>query len=664
MTMTRRLALLIAAVLLPALLGSLWLHTLAARDALVLEQETRNQDAATALALALSQQRGDLAALETVAAAQFDLGHYRQLELRDAQGRTLFQRQQAAREPSVPAWFVAAWPITAPPGRAAVSAGWRELGMLEVVSQSGWVHAALWAAAVRTATFLAVLAGLALALTAWLLQGWQRPLRATVAQARAIEAGHFDLAREPTQPELRELTRSMNAMVKRLKEVFSAQADQVALLQRQAQTDAVTGLLQRRHFVSRLSDRLADPAAPGSALLLVRVLRLDSVNERLGFEATDRLLAASAEVLLAYVDRVAGAAAGRLNGGDFALLLPAAGVAQETAQALALALNASPLARAGSARYAVGGVDGLRGQGAGAALAAADAALAEAEVADAPVVEEAERRAQDTAGARAWRSQIASALEQGRARLAEFPVVDPQGRLIHMECPLRVQFGAPSGDGDLGDDESAADYRPARDWLALAQRSRLMPRVDLAALDLALAAIAADGRPRAVHVSQASLAEPGFVDIVAQRLGQAAAAAQALSIEWVESPQPADGSALRLAAESWRALGAKLGVEHAGASPQALTQWHATRIDYVKIDARHLQGVATDEAVRGYAASLVALVHGLGLQALAEGIGDAEDLAMLWQLGFDGATGQAVSLGVLPNAGLPEGRGGLNGLAG
>ena len=640
MTMTRRIALLIAAVLLPALLGSLWLHTLAARDALQAELSTRNQDAATSLALALSQQRGDIAALQTVAAAQFDLGHYQLLRLLSPQGENLFSREQAVRQSAAPGWFVALLPINAPAGRATISDGWRELGQLELLSQPGWVHAALWTAATRTAAFLSLLAALAVVLTALLLRSWRRPLQTTVDQARAIEQGRFDFAEEPSQPELRELTRSMNAMVRRLRDVFSAQADQVALLRRQAQTDAVTGLLQRRHFVSRLADRLADPETPGSALLLVRVLRLDVVNERLGYEATDRLLAASAEVLLTYAERVPGAAAGRLNGCDFALLLPATGVARETAESLAAALEASPLARAGSARYAVGGVDHIRRQSAGAALAAADAALAEAEVMGAPVVEEVERRALDGAGARAWRSQIAEALDQGRAKLAEYPVVDSQGRLLHLECPLRVQFGPPPTGFDGAEDE--AGFRPARDWLALAQRSRLMPRVDLTALDLALAAIAADGVPRGVHVSQASLAEPGFIEIVVQRLMALPAAAKGLSIEWVESAQPVAVAVLRDASVAWRGCGARLGVEHAGASPQALTQWHATRIDFVKIDARHLQGVATDEAVRGYAASLVALVHGLGLQALAEGISEPADLAALWALGFDGATGSAV----------------------
>lgn len=640
MTMTRRIALLIAAVLLPALLGSLWLHTLAARDALQQELRTRNQDGATGLALALSQQRGDLTALQTVAAAQFDLGHYQLLRLTSPQGGLLLNLEQPARSPQAPGWFVAALPITAPAGLATVSDGWRSLGQLELASQPGWVHAALWTAATRTAGFLGLLAVLAVALTALLLRSWRAPLQATVDQARAIEQGRFDIAEEPTQPELRELSRSMNAMVRRLRDVFSAQADQVALLRRQAQTDALTGLLQRRHFMGRLADRLADPQTQGSALLLVRVLRLDAVNERLGHEATDRLLAASAEMLLTYAERVPGAAAGRLNGCDFALLLPVGGVARETAESLAAALQASPLARAGSARYAVGGVDSMRAQTSGAALAAADAALAEAEVLGAPVVEQVDRRALDGSGARAWRTQISEALDEGHTKLAEYPVVNAQGRLMHLECPLRVQFGpAPTG-FDGAEDESG--FRPARDWLALAQRSRLMPRIDLAAMDLALAAIARDGVSRSVHVSQASLMELGFIDIVAKRLEDVPIAAKGLSIEWVESAQPVAMNTLREASVSWRARGARLGVEHAGASPQALMQWQATRIDYVKIAARHLQGVAGDEAVRGYAASLVALVHGLGLQALAEGISETDDLAALWGLGFDGATGPAV----------------------
>ena len=110
-----------------------------------------------------------------------------------------------------------------------------------------------------------------------------------------------------------------------------------------------------------------------------------------------------------------------------------------------------------------------------------------------------------------------------------------------------------------------------------------------------------------------------------------------------DSTRPVPAATLLEAATGWRRLGVRVGVEHAGALPQALSRWHAAGIDYVKIDARHLRGAAADEAVRGYAGSLVALIHGLGLKAVAEGMDEAPDLAAIWALGFDGATGAAVA---------------------
>ena len=644
MTMTRRVALLIAAILLTALAGSLWIHALAARDALQVQLEVLNQDAATALAVSMSQQKGDVAALESVASAQFDLGHYRRMQFLDSAGRTVFDRSQPARLAAAPAWFVAALPLRAPTGQAPVSNGWQQLGVVQVEAQAAWAHAALWAAGARTAALLALLASAAMALAAWLLRAWERPLRAAVEQSHAIAEGRFVVTDEPTMPELRSLTRSMNRMAGQLRQVFDAQAAQVADLQRAAQTDPVTDLPVRRHFVGQLVDRLGDPAGPDTALLLVRLLRLEAVNERLGFEATDRLLAATAEILQTYVRRVPGAVAGRLNGSDFGLMLPASGVAAETALSLATALGASPLTRAAAVRFCVGGVDALRGQAAGAALAAADAALAQAEISDQPVVLAADDRTADTGGGRAWRARLQAVLDAGRMRLAESPVVDRQGSLLHLECTLMMALeGSPAGD-DAPEPLPPGDYRPPREWLPQATRARLLPRVDLAALELALQAIGADGRPRCVRVAQVSLAEPGFARAVEQRLAAAPAAAQRLSIEWVDGTHQAADALLRDAAAAWRARGVRLGVEHAGASPQTLSLWQALPIDYVKVDARHVQGVADDQAVRGYAVSLATLVHSLGLKALADGIAEQRDLQALWSLGFDGAAGAAVAL--------------------
>ena len=66
-------------------------------------------------------------------------------------------------------------------------------------------------------------------------------------------------------------------------------------------------------------------------------------------------------------------------------------------------------------------------------------------------------------------------------------------------------------------------------------------------------------------------------------------------------------------------------------------------LDYVRIDARFLAGIGHDAKVRRHAESLVALLRGIGLGIYAEGVAQAEDLQVLWSLGFDGATGPAVS---------------------
>lgn len=640
MTLTRRMAFLLAAVLLLALGGSLLIHTWAAQAALREQLVLRNRDAAASLAVALSQWRGDAESMRAVAAAQFDLGAYRRIELRRRDGTPGFVLEQASPAADVPSWFVSALPLQADPGQALVSQGWQEMGTLQVQGHAGWAHEALWRAVSATAAWLALLGLGSAAIAAAALRAWVRPLRSAVAQAQALEAGRFVEAAEPALPELRALTRSMNAMVRRLREVFGAQAEQVAQLQRQAQHDALTGLPLRRVFIGRLAEPLATASGPALALVLVRLLRIDHLNQRLGHDGTDRVLAAVGNLLQAYLDRVGGSFAGRLNGTDFALALPLATAGEDTGRSLHAALAASPLLASGRVEVAVAALDGVQAATPGAALAAADAVLAEAEArggfhAQAHPAQQAQQ-AWVAAGSREWREQLATALAAGHADLAAYPVAARPGpgqglQVLRLECPLRVQV------------QPGQPPQPARHWLALARRSRLMPQVDLMAVKLALQAIGRDGQPRAVHVSWPSLAAGGFVEQVTRLLAAEPEAARRLSLEWVEGVKPEGWRELAQALQPWRALGARLGVEHAGGAPLELADLHALDLAYVKIDPRHLHGVAADGAVRTYAQSLVVMVHGLGLQAVAEGVDSADDLQALWSLGFDAATGPAVT---------------------
>jgi GGDEF domain-containing protein len=473
---------------------------------------------------------------------------------------------------------------------------------------------------------LLVLGLLLSALAAAWLVGWWRALCDTVAHARAVSAGQLGERQEPRQAALREITRALNTLARRQREGDAAQAAQVAALQRQAQTDTLTGLPLRAQFIGRLGEQLAGPGGPACALVLVRLPDLDLLNRRLGHEGADRMLQVLAELLQAYVQRVPGTFGGRLNGADFALCLPVPGVAAETAASLHAALAAAPALRTGGAVVLVAAADGLRGLSTGAALAAADAALARAEMGQGLAVEQPGDSAADPAGARVWHAQIAAALEQGRVRLDAVRVGRQDGQLVHLACSLRVQL-LPGG-----------SYEAATRWLALARRSRLMPQVDLAALELALAAITADARPRAVHFALPSLGDPGFADAVSARLARAPQAARLLCIEWDDDAAALDLGHLAQGSAPWRQRGVRVGVRHAGA-PGMLARWRACGVSYVRVEACHLRGVASDAAVRAYAQGLLTLVHGLGLAALAEGVADADDVALLWSLGYDGTGG-------------------------
>lgn len=398
--------------------------------------------------------------------------------------------------------------------------------------------------------------------------------------------------------------------------------ERVAQLQRAAHFDAASGLPRRSPFLAALGQRLALPGGPGLVLLLVRL--------RCGWEWSDATGSAVADLLQTYVDRVPGAHAARLAIDEFALVLPVAGVAGETAHSLHATLSSSPVLRQAGAVATVGGVEGLVNHDTADALALANAALAEAARGGSPVV----LGHADLESLRdgAWRVPFQTALDEGRARLAMHRVVDAAGRTLHWDCPLRVQL------------EPEGGFHAASHWLALARRSRLLPRVDLCAITLALRAIEADGEARAVHAAPASLATPGFIPQVSAALAGTSRAARRLAIEIADAPgePPLATPALAEAAAAWRHFGVRLGLEHDSAPAQALPTLRSRGMAYVKLGPRHWRGLSNEGPMRAYVQALLGLVQGLGVAAYAEGVDDVDDLARLWELGFDGATGPAV----------------------
>jgi EAL domain-containing protein (putative c-di-GMP-specific phosphodiesterase class I) len=92
-------------------------------------------------------------------------------------------------------------------------------------------------------------------------------------------------------------------------------------------------------------------------------------------------------------------------------------------------------------------------------------------------------------------------------------------------------------------------------------------------------------------------------------------------------------------AHQLHATGARVGLEHAGERLARIERLFEAGLDYVKLDAAIVQGVAGDNARAHYLKSVVAMLHGLSMTVMAEGVTDAGDAAALWEIGVDAVTG-------------------------
>lgn len=634
MSMYRQLWLAIIASMLLALCGGLLASLLSARSYLESQLSIKNTDNATALALSLSQNHPDPVTVDLLVASLFDSGHYELIRIVDANGKTISERLADSAVPDAPVWFAHLLPIQAAAGQAQISNGWKQFGTVILVSHSRFAYGALWKSAYEMALALALAGVVGGYLGSLVLGRIRRPLQTVVEQADAITQRRFITAEVPEVPELRQLAVAMNTAVGRLKAMFDEEADRLDTVRREANCDALTGLSNRTYFMARLRETVAAEESNGGAVFIARLANLASVNQTLGREATDELLRAYGDALAKVAQAHPEGLAARLNGADFALLVPAMASPLETADQLLQSLTQvasaflpdQPSTWLGCGHFPPG-IDTAT------ILAQVDSALAAVEAGGRNGMRFIDMRHGDDVprSSDEWAHVIRRALEQRWVRLVSFPVVSMDGGLVHRECPLRLMFD-PSG-----------EWQPAGRFLPVAERLRLTPQLDLAAVALGLDEL--EAKPAlpglAINLSASSLELPGFRADLWQMLKRRSAANR-LWLEVAESGVLSHFSAFRAFCNDLRDVGCKLGVEHFGRQFSEIGRLHDLGLDYLKVDASFVRGLEHSAGNQAFLKGLSTIAHGIGLQVIAEGVTTPAELQALAAVGFDGATGPAV----------------------
>jgi EAL domain-containing protein (putative c-di-GMP-specific phosphodiesterase class I)/GGDEF domain-containing protein len=517
-----------------------------------------------------------------------------------------------------------------------VSQGWKSAGTLTLQSQSRFAYRELWINTQRLFAYF-VLAALGAGLLGSLLLRWiTQPLGAVVAQAEAIGERRFVTIEEPRTLEFNALSRAMNGLSERVKQMLSEETERLGQWHRESLQDAGTGLLARGPFLERLAALLKrEDASAQGVLVILRILQLNELNRRHGRAVMDTLLARFAHELLERGRRHEGMLAGRLNGSELGIVAPGQLDPGELAADLRDALVAisresgvaSSVLAGAATRY--GNHDGVPQL-----LQRTDQALAIVEqraeggvlVADPSAV--MPRSSQEEIAH--WSQVLESALAQERFRLGAYPVCNRQGAVLHHEAPSRLLLPD-------GSELHAAQFMP---WAA---RLGHMIELDLVVLRIALRSIAQTREPLGINLSARILAEPSALKQLVEEIERAREHAALL---WLEVPEEGvygriDG--FRALCASLRPLGCRLGIEHAGPEVAHMGALYDVGLHYVKLDAALIRGIDRSPGNQAFVRGFCTIAHAIGLNAIAEGVDAEPEWRALLGLGIDGGTGRWVS---------------------
>ncbi|EHD20549.1 MULTISPECIES: cyclic di-GMP receptor LapD [Brenneria] len=596
------------------------------------------QDAATALGLSLTPNIDDPAMVELMVSSIFDSGYFSSIRVRDLKTDNITLERAASPEvPDVPAWFVRLVNLQPGAGEAIVMRGWEQAAKVEVVSHPMFAVTRLWKSSLATLIWLLSCGTLGVLFGAILLRRQLRPLDYMVKQSLAITRREFlsqpDL---PSTPEFRRVAQAMNLMVSKLKTLFEEEAERSERLRQEAYQDPQTGLANRRAFDIQFQDKLADDETSPGFLIMIRLQDLSGMNQRLGGHRTDTLLASIGQIIRTtqkqYVTTESLSA--RIRGGEFALLCP--GLVDKEAFALIgeLTRNIESLYLTGEtdvspvARFCM--VPFRHGDSAQSLLIHGDQALTRAEShSDKTTVDQPLQSLEQVETDRhMWFNRLDPILEQERLQLFLQPVVEclNPDKVLHHKVLARIE-------DEQGNSIAAGRFLP---WI---QRFGWNTRLDQAMLKLVLDYLRRHKGTLALSLSCNTVLDLPLMARLLEPLKQQPHLAERLILELDENQLP-DSTQFDALIKLLNEYGCALGLQHFGGRFNMIGNLSQWGLAYLKIDGSYIRDIDREEDKKMFIEAMYRATNSIALPLIAERVETAGELAVLQEMGLQGAMGR------------------------
>jgi len=421
------------------------------------------------------------------------------------------------------------------------------------------------------------------------------------------------------------------------------------LLSYQAAHDALTGLINRREFESRLNNTIesarADPKVR-HAMIYVDLDQFKVVNDTCGHPAGDQLLRQVTGLLQTRVR--ANDVLARLGGDEFGVLLEHCMPEQalRIADSLRQAIHDLRF-QWGTSTMQIGASIGIveinvHTESVATLLSAADIACYSAK-------DGGRNRVQvyDPASASArhremrWMARLTNARDEGRLDIVFQPIVriapQPEGGMKprpHYELLLRLL------------DESGAMVLPD-EFIPAAERYNLMPSLDRWVVEKVLRELVPSTRDGveeaaftvAINLSGTTLSDPGFMEFLIETLEAHEPTPGVLCFEVTETAAITNLGHASYLMREMASRGCLVALDDFGSGLSSFNYLRTLPVNYLKIDGNFVQNVASDAVDRSMVEAIVQIGRAIGIETVAERVETPEVLETLRRIGVGYAQG-------------------------
>ena len=170
----------------------------------------------------------------------------------------------------------------------------------------------------------------------------------------------------------------------------------------------------------------------------------------------------------------------------------------------------------------------------------------------------------------------------------------------------------------------------------MAERFGLIRAIDRGVMELAIAdLIAHPGLRLSINLSGLTATDPAWLGALESQLRDRRDVAERLIVEITETAAMHDLSQIAAVVDAIKALGCRVALDDFGAGFTSFRHLRSLAVDIVKIDRSFVSGAWRCEESRVFLQTLLGLAKTFGMEAVAEGVEDAEDAVFLTAEGFD-----------------------------